>query len=91
LKVSTVAGSQARMTGVTSQRGFSRRRRAASSSTLGLPTFFVVACNCLLTLVIQITSLSTRVMAPRPERTRASAVQEPTPPMPKTAALDAPR
>ena len=55
------------------------------ASVLDCPIVVSRAWICRLVLVMQRSSRSIRIMAPTPDRARASAAQEPTPPMPTTA------
>ena len=68
-----------------SMSGFISRRRSAMTSVLGRPTVDVTAQSWRLILLSPTVSRSMRVMRPMPERARASAHQEPTPPRPITA------
>ena len=60
--------------------GVISKKRSFSTSTLTNPTVLVVACNCLLTLVMHTWSLSTMVRWLMPLRTKLSAHQLPTAP-----------
>ena len=71
--------------GMTSASGLISRRRVAMVSVLDCPIVDANACICRLVLVMQRSSISIRMIVPTPDRARASAAQEPTPPMPTTA------
>ena len=66
----------------TSASGFILIRRSRMASTLRCPTVADVACSCLLIFVSFTLSQSTSVICLTPVRTRLSAHQLPTPPMP---------
>ena len=69
---------------VTRIAGWMARARSATAVVFALPMLPTTACNCRLVLETQTLSPSTSARWPTPERARASAVQEPTPPRPTT-------
>ena len=61
------------------------RVEIADGNDFRFPIVDANACICRLVLVMQRSSISIRMIVPTPDRARASAAQEPTPPMPTTA------
>mmetsp|Transcript_5122 Transcript_5122/g.16117 ORF Transcript_5122/g.16117 Transcript_5122/m.16117 type:complete len:269 (-) Transcript_5122:8-814(-) len=67
--------------------GLMSRSRAANTETLGRPIVDSSAWTCRLQLLTHTSSKSMSLRCPTPDRARASAVHEPTPPTPQIATL----
>ena len=73
---------------VTLHPGLISSSRRFISSIFIWPTVEVKACSCRLVLLTQMSSRSIRIRLPTPDRHRASAAQDPTPPSPTMATVE---